>query len=192
MEESLKAFVLMPFDSEFKGIYADLIKPALEEAGYEVRRADSFLDQRNILRDIVRGIWEAKLVIADLTTANPNVFYELGLCHGLRIPTVLIAQSMEQVPFDLRSYRVLIYSTRFDEVHLLKTSLRELGQKARRAEISFESPLTDFTPTQLDDRLEPAIRSVVQNPSIAEAPEEEGFLDWVVGLEEAGAEVEVK
>src|SRR3712207_7145003 len=50
------------------------------------------------------------------STLNPNVFYELGLCHGLRVPTVLLAQSMGEVPFDLRSYRVQIYETRFDRI----------------------------------------------------------------------------
>lgn len=73
----LKAFVLMPFDPEFDLIFNKLIKPALEDVGYEVTRADSFLNQENILKDVVRGIAEADLVVADLTTLNANVFYEL-------------------------------------------------------------------------------------------------------------------
>jgi hypothetical protein len=134
----------MPFDQEFKPIYDDLIKPALGSAGYEVERADSFMDQRNILRDVVKGISEANLVIADLTAVNPNVFYELGLCHGLRVPTVLITQSLEEVPFDLRSCRVITYSTQFDEVYKLKDALREIGERHQRSAITFESPVTDF------------------------------------------------
>lgn len=106
MNKNPQAFVLTPFDPEFSSIYEDLIKPALEDAGYDVARADSFLDQQNILRDIIRGIATAHLIVADLTTLNPNVLYELGLCHGLRIPTILLAQSMEEVPFDLRPYRI--------------------------------------------------------------------------------------
>jgi len=94
MNKNPKAFVLMPFDPEFSSIYEGLIKLALEDAGYDVARADSFLDQQNILRDIIRGIATAHLIVADLTTLNPNVLYELGLCHGLRIPTILLAQSM--------------------------------------------------------------------------------------------------
>ena len=86
MSENPKAFVIMPFDLEFTPIYEQLIKPHLEEAGYYVHRADSFFDQENIIRDIVRGIAEASLVIAELTIPNPNVYYELGLCHGLKIP----------------------------------------------------------------------------------------------------------
>src|SRR6266446_10525833 len=107
MSEQPNAFVIMPFDVEFTSIYEKLIKDSLESAGYQVARADSFLDQRNILADIVRGIRSAKLIVADLTTNNPNVFYELGLCHGLGLPTILIAQSIDDVPFDLRSYKIL-------------------------------------------------------------------------------------
>jgi hypothetical protein len=83
-----------------------LIKAGLEEASYDVKRADSLHDFHNILGSIVRRITTAKLVIAELTTLNPNVFYELGLCHGLGIPTVLLAQSIDEVPFDLQGYTV--------------------------------------------------------------------------------------
>ena len=44
------AFVLMPFEPEFDDIYENLIKPTLEDAGYDVQRADSTFDQQNILR----------------------------------------------------------------------------------------------------------------------------------------------
>ncbi|GAH24008.1 unnamed protein product, partial [marine sediment metagenome] len=149
MNNKLKAFVLMPFDPEFKSIYEDLIKPALEEVGYEVARADSFFDQQNILRDIIRGIAEAKLIVADLTAINSNVLYELGVCHGLQIPTILLTQSIEVVPFDLRPYRIQIYSTRFDEVKKLKDALKEIGERHKNREITFGSPVTDFLPKDL-------------------------------------------
>jgi hypothetical protein len=147
MVEYPKAFVIMPFDPEFTSIYEDLIRPALEEAGYKVARADSFLDQQNILRDIVHEIATASLVVAELTANNPNVFYELGLCHGLRIPTILLTQSMEQVPFDLRPYRILIYSTRFDQVGKLKQALKSIGEKHKTQDVNFGSPVIDFLPS---------------------------------------------
>jgi hypothetical protein len=50
------AFVLMPFEPEFDDIYENLIKPALEDTGYDVQRADSTFDQQNILRNIVHNI----------------------------------------------------------------------------------------------------------------------------------------
>ena len=82
MTNKFKAFVIIPFEDEFDAIFDKLIKPPLEEIGYEVFKADSLLDQQNILRDIIRGIETADLIIAEITTPNPNVFYELGLSHG--------------------------------------------------------------------------------------------------------------
>ncbi len=145
MSEQPNAFVIMPFDVEFTSIYEKLIKDSLESAGYQVARADSFLDQRNILADIVRGIRSAKLIVADLTTNNPNVFYELGLCHGLGLPTILIAQSIDDVPFDLRSYKILIYETHFNKIEKLKSALKEIALKHREGVLVFDNPVKDFS-----------------------------------------------
>src|SRR4051812_44657212 len=115
MMEVLRAFVIMPFDPEFDAVYTDLIVPPLREAGFEVQRADDVDARQNVMVDVVRGIAEADVVIADLTTGNANVFYELGLAHALGVPTVLIAQesSREDIPFDLRQYRTEFYDTHF-------------------------------------------------------------------------------
>jgi hypothetical protein len=47
--------------------------------------------------------------LADLTGKNPNVFYELGLAHALAKPVVLVAETMEDIPFDLRALRIILY-----------------------------------------------------------------------------------
>jgi len=174
----------MPFDPEFQPIYEQLIRPALEEAGYEVNRADSFFGQENILRDIVRGIADASLVVAELTTLNANVLYELGLCHGLKIPTVLIAQSIDEIPFDLRSYRTLIYSTNFDQVGKLKQSLLEIAVRHQKKEIKFGSPVTDFLPTEAADGVVGSKTSIAEVGITTELaldiiPDEGGILDFM-------------
>lgn len=191
MNNSFKAFVLMPFDSEFNSIYDDLIKPALEDAGYDVSKADSFLDQQNILRDIIKGIAMAQLVIADLTTLNPNVLYELGLCHGLKIPTILLAQSMEEVPFDLRPYRIQIYSTRFDQVHKLKQGLKEIGERHKKNGITFGSPITDFLPEE-STMLRSATEIYTEDLSpqaVKKVEDDKGFIDFLLEGTEAIAEM---
>jgi hypothetical protein len=66
-------FVMMPFDEEFDDIYKLVIAPPLERAGYAVARADSALDQRNIMRNVISGIDEADMIVADLTGLNANV-----------------------------------------------------------------------------------------------------------------------
>lgn len=188
MQENLKAFVLMPFEPEFNSIFDVFIKAALEEAGYIVARADSFLDQRNILRDIVRGIGTADLVVADITALNPNVLYELGLCHGLKVPTILLAQSMEEVPFDLRSYRIQIYSTHIAQADKQKQTLKEIAEKHKNGEIAFESPITDFLhpeiPTQLTKTTEKQIEEAPE-----EVKEEKGLLDFIVEGEKAAEKI---
>lgn len=147
-QEKIKlAFILMPFDTSFDGIYKDLIVPVLESVGYEISRADTFVDQQNILKDIVTSIDKADLIVAELTTLNPNVFYELGIAHGLNKPTVLLTQSIEKVPFDLRSYRIIVYSTQYDEIKKLQEPLREIATRAKGGSISFSNPVSDFAPS---------------------------------------------
>jgi hypothetical protein len=55
------------------------------------------------------GINAAKVLVAELTTKNPNVFYELGLAHALDKPVVLVSSNEQDVPFDLRHIRVIYY-----------------------------------------------------------------------------------
>jgi len=83
------------------------------------------------MRDVWTKINEAKLIIAELTDKNPNVFYELGMAHTLGKNVILIAQSIEWIPFDLRGVRTIIYDdspTGFEKLseQLLKF-VEELG-----------------------------------------------------------------
>jgi hypothetical protein len=189
-------FVIMPFDPEFTSIFDELIKPALEEIGFSVIRADSFLDQQNILKDIIRGIAQASFIVAELTTQNANVFYELGLCHGLRVPTVLIAQSVDDIPFDLRSYRILPYSTHFSEVGKLKQMLQEVGEGFLSDSIEFGSPIIDFLPDIEQDisAADEASADEIEEKS-SQNQDEGGYLDFIVegtdAVEEMGRQLEL-
>ncbi len=102
-----KAFVLMPFDEEFDSVYERFIKSTLEKFGFEVFRADDIQGQQSILKDVLKGIQESDLIVADLTDNNPNVFYELGIAHTFRKKVILTTQSIEDVPFDLKPYRLV-------------------------------------------------------------------------------------
>ena len=190
-EQTLRAFVLMPFDPEFDAIFNNLIKPALEEVGYDVKRADSILNQQNILKDIVRGIAEADLVVADLTSLNANVFYELGLSHTMQKPTVLLTQSSEDIPFDLRSYRVIPYSTHFNEAPQLSQALKEIGKKAKSGKLGFGNPVADFLPQMRGVKFPPATkaeRAVMEAEGEREVEteeEEKGIWDFVVDGEKS-------
>ena len=102
-------FVLSPFGDPFDMIYKDHLKPSVESQGLECKRADDIYDNRPIMEDIWQYINEARLVIAELTGRNANVFYETGVAHTVGKEVVLVTQSMEDVPFDLRHLRCIVY-----------------------------------------------------------------------------------
>lgn len=103
-------FVMMPFAPPIGTYYAKIYEPAIKKAGLTPVRADAdIFGTGKIIDQIWRGINDAKILLADLTSKNPNVFYELGLAHALNKPVVLVAGKHEDVPFDLRHIRVIYY-----------------------------------------------------------------------------------
>ena len=85
---ALHVFVAMPFGIKekinFNKVYTDLIKPALEDEGFEVFRADEEVRAGNIRTDMFQELLLADLVVVVLSIDNPNVWYELGIRHALR------------------------------------------------------------------------------------------------------------
>jgi hypothetical protein len=108
-------FVMMPFGAWFDRYYAEIYVPAIKEAGFEPVRADELFTTGSVVEQIWEQIEKAKLLLADLSGKNPNVFYELGLAHAARKPVVFTAGQLEDVPFDLRHLRVIIYETQEPE-----------------------------------------------------------------------------
>lgn len=115
--------VMMPFDAKFTPVYAAL-REAAAEAGMRCQRADDIWKNEHILDDVLELIWTARVVVADLTDKNANVFYETGIAHTIGRDVVLTTQSMEHVPFDLRSIRALTYYPNQEGLAALKDSLR--------------------------------------------------------------------
>ncbi len=139
-------FVLMPFGDAFDIFYFAILKPLLEEMGYDVSRADDLNSQQNIMKDIVEGIYKADLIIADLSDHNPNVYYELGLSHNRKIPTILITKDpLEELPFDIRYYRVNRYSMKsFETLNEFTIEIEDLASKALQGSLVFGNPLMDW------------------------------------------------
>lgn len=104
-----RCFVLMPFAPKFREVYSEVYKPVCAANDLDCWRVDEIARPGSITRDIVEGIIDAEVVIADLTSQNPNVFYELGIAHSVGNKTIMTAQSLDDVPFDIRSYRVVLY-----------------------------------------------------------------------------------
>ncbi|RBP45660.1 hypothetical protein DES53_10242 [Roseimicrobium gellanilyticum] len=100
----------MPFAPPIGSYYEKIYDPAIRKAGLTPVRADNdIFGTGKIIEQIWSGINKARVLVAELTNRNPNVFYELGLAHALQKPVVLVACSDQDVPFDLRHIRVIYY-----------------------------------------------------------------------------------
>ena len=73
------------------------------------QRADELWEESDVIQDIFNLVFRSHIVIVDFSGKNPNVMYETGIAHTLGRPVVPLAQSINDVPFDLRHHRVLIY-----------------------------------------------------------------------------------
>lgn len=122
-----EGFVLMPFCQPFNKYYKEIYKPALENCGYQVKRADESAKPGPIISDIQRAIWESDLILCEMTKHNPNVFYELGLAHAIGKPVILISHEGEEIPFDFKHIRIIMYN---DKNNRWKPELREKIMKA--------------------------------------------------------------
>jgi hypothetical protein len=107
--DNTSVFVLMPFSEPWSDKIWETIQRIVEEQGLKAERADN-KHGHIITEDIWKGIVEARIIIADVTALNPNVFYELGISHTVGRDIILITQSSEKFPFDTQGYRHIIYS----------------------------------------------------------------------------------
>jgi nucleoside 2-deoxyribosyltransferase len=102
--------MMRPFGGHVGTYYDAVFRPAIEKAGLTpVRRDSDLFATGKILDQAWRGIRNATVLVAELTSKNPNVFYELGLAHALEKPVILVSSNQEDVPFDLRHIRVILY-----------------------------------------------------------------------------------
>ncbi len=100
---------IMPFREPFNNYWQSVYIPAIEEAGMVAKRADDVFLSSDIVRDIWAMVREADILFADLSTRNANVMYEVGLAHAIQKPVVMVTDSIDDVPFDLRGLRTFEY-----------------------------------------------------------------------------------
>lgn len=87
------------------------VEPAVEEFGLTVVRADAIDKPGIITRQIIDYVMKSRIVVADLSYHNPNVFYELALRHAVKLPIVQIARAADKIPFDINQMRTIIIDT---------------------------------------------------------------------------------
>lgn len=108
-------FVIQPFDKgKFDKRFTDVYEPAIKAAGYQPYRVDQDDKVTVPIESIEEGIRQSAVCLADITTDNPNVWYELGYAVASRRPVVMVC-SEERVggkfPFDIQHRAIVIYKT---------------------------------------------------------------------------------
>jgi hypothetical protein len=155
--------------------YKYIIKPAAEAAGYECQRADEIQHSGNINIPMYQQLLTADVVVADVSTYNPNAFYELGVRHALKpYTTITIAEDKLVFPFDvgqvaIRTYHHLGDGIDFGEVERMRDELKK-AIVVVGAQAACDSPVYTF----LKDLRPPAVakaeaeRAALANSSGAE------------------------
>ena len=100
----------MPFTGSFRHVYKHVISRAVEAAGMICERGDDSALPGTIVSQIWNSILRSQVVIADVTGSNGDVLYELGLAHAVGREAILLTQRIEDIPFDLRQQRHILYS----------------------------------------------------------------------------------
>ena len=104
-------FVIMPFAKEFTAAFKAIRKAVERDRGFTCTRTDELLGGGHIIEDILRGIASSELIVADVTGRNANVYYELGIAHMCKPVenVILLSQALDEIPFDLRHFRHIVY-----------------------------------------------------------------------------------
>jgi hypothetical protein len=109
-----KCFVIQPFDKDkFDKRFEDIFKPAIEKAGYDAYRIDKDLSVRIPIDDIEKNISESQICFAEITSDNPNVWYELGFAFACDKDVIMVCSDERtgKFPFDIQHRHVITYKT---------------------------------------------------------------------------------
>ena len=146
-----KCFAIMPFSTtksasakNWTFIYEKIIKPSVEDSGFDFICKRSKATRGNIIKEIVNDLNESDLVIADMTDHNANVCYELGIRHGLKVGTILLAQNRKFLNiFDLKNYASHVYNWK------TKAGKKNMNKKIRELIVDYlDDPQKPDNPPQ--------------------------------------------
>lgn len=148
-DSSFFAFVLMPFDSAFNDIYQLGIKEAAKSLDIVAERVDDQRFKQGMLEQIYRQIEAADVIIADMTGQNPNVFYEVGYAHAKDKLCIHLTQKADDIPFDLKHQRHLVYGKSIADLRTKLTAELEWAkgeiQRLRDSPIQVSLKIDDVT-----------------------------------------------
>lgn len=148
-----QCFVIQPFDGgKFDKRYNDAFAPAIEDAGLVPYRVDQDPNVEVPIEAIERGIRESVMCLADITTNNPNVWYELGFAFASSKPVIIVCcddRSNKGFPFDIQHRTVVRYSSEstsdFEKLKKeVTTRIEALLKKESIQELASSTPLSDI------------------------------------------------
>lgn len=141
--EASSVFIIMPFRPEFNDVWKGGIQRAARAEGFNAIRVDMINRSTNITDDIVESIEKCHLAIVDVTDNNPNVMFELGYTLAKGKPNIIISQSADYLPFDIRNIRTIVYSNTWSGIEDLRVKIQDFlkefspnkqaGKKAKKA-----------------------------------------------------------
>ena len=141
----------MPFSStkscteeEWTDVFENLHKPAImgSRNGYKCERSN--IRTGAFIKDILMQLNQADVVLADLTDMNPNVLYELGVRHTLRNRTILVSQTIDNIPSDLKQYGVIKYNTTPKGVTEFKKKISNILKDIKNNPDRADNPVSDY------------------------------------------------
>lgn len=159
--KTMKCFVIMPYGNrerdvvrkrELDSLYEHIIRPAVEVVTVPGSNSEHILCDRGdkepgpgeIITHIIKNLVLSDLAIADLSGRNPNVFYELGVRHAVNDNTILISESEEDVPFDLRGQRLILYKRDFEGGSRLRNAITKAVQDIVHSPGRIDNPVRRF------------------------------------------------
>ena len=186
--EEMVCFIISPIGkvgtevyNKFREVLDYIITPAVESSCLKLKviRADDINHAGSFIKDILENILNSHVVIADLTDQNPNVYYELGVRHSLSPRTILISQSMDSVPSDLREYRTIVYETSAKGSKLFQERLHQflidIKDDPKRPDnpvlchlpgyVEEKTQILEDEVTRLKEELSAVLKGVVQKPA---------------------------
>ena len=119
-------FVIMPFSPDLDDVYYLGIHETAKTLGCSCERVDEIEFVGDILDKMYDSIRNSRIVIAEVSTQNANVYYELGYAHALGKPTILITKEISSAPFDIKGFNHIVYTNIRDLRNKLKSRLSAL------------------------------------------------------------------
>jgi hypothetical protein len=132
-------------------LLSSFLERAVGDLGIKVVRADKIEKPGMITGQVINYILNSRLVVADLSYLNPNVFYELSLRHATGKPTIHIMRTGERIPFDLKDYRTVSIdmTCKYSLVAKLDIYRADISNKIRQAlaeDVTADNPILTFCP----------------------------------------------